>query len=159
MTDRSPTPVSQLPRYRGVAGFSLMELLIALAIAGILLTIALPSFTAAQQKGRRADAVDGLLSIQLAQERWRASHQTFSTDPGELDIAGTASGDNCRITPQGYYEVCIGEDPGGASLSVAYEIVATALGAQADDTACATLRLLVTPYAPRGLRAPADCWP
>lgn len=159
MTDRSPTPVSHLPRYRGVAGFSLMELLIALAIAGILLTIALPSFTAAQQKGRRADAVDGLLSIQLAQARWRASHSAYSTDPAELDIAGTASGDNCRLTPQGHYEICLGEDPGGASLAVAYEAVATARGAQADDAACATIRLLVTPYAPRGLRAPAGCWP
>lgn len=159
MINRSPSTGCRVPVRRACAGFSLMELLIALAIAAILLAVALPSFTAAQQKGRRADAVDGLLSIQLAQERWRASHAAYSTDPAELDIAGTASGDNCRLTPQGYYEVCLGEDPGGASLAVAYEAVATARGAQAGDTACATLRLLVTPYAPRGLRAPADCWP
>ncbi|KGE03653.1 Type IV pilus biogenesis protein PilE [Pseudohaliea rubra DSM 19751] len=136
-----------------------MELMIALVVAGILLTIALPSFQQAQRKGRRADAVDGLLSIQLAQERWRASHANFSTDPAELDIGGSPSGDNCRLTPQAYYELCLGEDPGGASLAVAYEVVATARGAQVGDTACATLRLRVTPTAPRGLRLPAECWP
>ena len=58
--------------HRQGGGFTLIELMMVLAITGILASMALPSYQAHIRKARRMDAQAGLQRIQMEQTRWRA---------------------------------------------------------------------------------------
>jgi type IV pilus assembly protein PilE len=60
-------------------GFTLIELMIVVAIAALLLTVAVPSYQDSVRKGRRAEAVAALTRLQQAQERHRANNPQYAT--------------------------------------------------------------------------------
>lgn len=70
-------------------GFTLMELMITVAIVGILGAIAFPSYTAYVQRGWRTEAKSSLMQAAQAQERQFTAFNTYSTAVGP-----TFSGDN-----------------------------------------------------------------
>jgi type IV pilus assembly protein PilE len=112
-------------RPRRKSGFSLLELLIALAIVGILASIAYPSFMGAIRKSRRSDAVSALTRLQQAQERWRSNNATFASTPAKLGLATSS--------PDGHYTIAVSNDS-----TVGYVARATAVSTspQADDDTC-----------------------
>ena len=61
------------------AGFTLIELMIATSVSGVLSSIAYPSFSGALQKVRRTDALVAMMQVQQAQERWRANNSRYGT--------------------------------------------------------------------------------
>ncbi|MEW6706159.1 MAG: type IV pilin protein [Pseudomonadota bacterium] len=114
---------------RNTSGFTLMELLIAMAVAAILASIAFPSFADAMRRARRAEAISTLLQLQLAQERWRSDHSRYSSQLGELGVPQASS--------SGLYRVAITEaDEAG------YTLTATAASLQAGDGPCRVLKLV-----------------
>lgn len=66
-------------RYVSMRGFTLIELMIAVVIIGILSAIAYPSYTEYIRKARRAEAKSMLQEIQLVQEKYRANKSTYGT--------------------------------------------------------------------------------
>ena len=60
-------------------GFSLLELLVVVAVTAILLSLAVPSYRQYIQRGYRAEAVSALLSIAACQERVRSGSSYFDT--------------------------------------------------------------------------------
>jgi type IV pilus assembly protein PilE len=119
-------------------GFTLIELMVTVAIVGILAAIAIPSYNEQVRKGRRTEAKSELGKLQMAQERWRADRTRYGT----LTEAGGSS-----PLPSGYYSIAISTPSGncgsGASASNAnsFSITATAAGAQLSDSKCATMTL------------------
>lgn len=112
---------------RRARGFTLIEMVIAIAIAAVLSSIALPSFSAALQKSRRTEALVALMQVQIAQERWRAGHSRYGTLE-EIGVSAATSG--------GHYVVSIeNADENG------YDALAVATGTQARDADCRVLRL------------------
>jgi type IV pilus assembly protein PilE len=79
-------------------GFTLIEILIAMALAVILLMIALPSFQESIRKGRRSDAVNALAQIQQAQERWRANNLSYSSNLAALGLSANSTGGLYALT-------------------------------------------------------------
>ena len=104
-------------------GFTLIEVTIVLGIIAILVAFAMPSFQDALRKSRRADAVDSILGIMQAQERWRANNTTYGT---LAQLAYPAA------SKDGHYGLVI---PLNTNTATGYTIVAApvALSDQAKD--------------------------
>ena len=110
-------------------GFSLVELLTATAIAGVLASVAYPSFAATLHKARRSEATVALLHVQQAQERFRGDGSRY----GSLAEIGIAA-----AVPGGHYVLSV-ESPDAAG----YVVTAAATGMQAGDTRCRQLKVVV----------------
>jgi type IV pilus assembly protein PilE len=113
---------------RRAAGFTLVEMLIAVSVASVLSSIAFPSFQGTLQKARRTDAYVALMQAQAAQERWRANRRDYASD---LAAAGAPVRSSA-----GHYTLEV-----ASADSDSYAIVAIATGSQARDVACRHLRL------------------
>lgn len=71
-------------------GFTLVELLVVVAIMGLLFAIAYPHYASFVVKARRTEAQAALLAIMQDQERYFTRHNTylaFSADTGDGDAA------------------------------------------------------------------------
>ncbi|MEW8439302.1 MAG: type IV pilin protein [Candidatus Thiodiazotropha taylori] len=77
-------------------GFTLVEVLIAIAIVGILAAIAYPQYADSVRKGRRNDGMSALLDAAQKLDVYRARTAGYTQDPAEANI-GTTS-------PNGYYD-------------------------------------------------------
>ena len=73
-------------------GFTLIELMIVVAVVGILSAIAYPSYTEYVRRGHRADARAGLLQAQLWMERAATATGVYPTAlPANLTWSGDTS--------------------------------------------------------------------
>lgn len=109
------------------AGFTLIEMLAALSIAGVLSGIAYPSFLGSIQKARRADALIALVQVQVAQERWRFNHASYG-DLSEIGVNASPGDGHYRLE-------MVSADADG------YLVRAVAQGGQARDRSCRVLAL------------------
>lgn len=98
-------------------GFTLIELMITVAIIGILAAIAIPSYQDSVRKSRRADAQGALLSLANAMERHFTETNTY---------AG-AAGSDTTPTDTGAPRASIYSTP--SSTAVYYGLSITAAGA------------------------------
>ena len=108
-------------------GFTIIELLIALAIMSVLVALALPSFHDALRKSRRADGMDAILSLHLAQARFRANSPVYGS-LAELGIAVSP-----MPSEYGHYELIINLPFLPAARATEYTITARAKNDQVDD--------------------------
>jgi len=84
------------------AGVTLVELLIVIAVAGILMSLAYPTFSDALRKARRADAVTSLFKVQLEQEKYRAARYRYAERLSELGWPADDAG-----SPAGHYRLAL----------------------------------------------------
>lgn len=129
-------------------GFSLLELLITLAIIIILVIVATTTYLSQVKKNRRADAIDSLLAMSLAEERYRTTNVQYGSLAQVWGGASTSTG--------GYYLLSISN-----TSATGYTLTATGQGTQAtdteDNTACNVLQLTVS--GGNITKTPSTCWP
>lgn len=140
---------------RNTHGFTLIELMIVVAIVGILASVAYPVFTSQVRKSRRSDAVAAMSKVQQAQERWRANNTTYASDT-ETTTSTTATppGLGLSATSEGtYYTLAV-----SGNTATGYTLTATAASgkSQTSDTGCSTLTVTVVNGA--ATNTPAACW-
>lgn len=74
------------PANRLYRGFTLVELMVTIAIIGILATIAFPSYQDYLKKGRRASAQSHLLEIAQRQQQYFQDSRTYAGDLATLSL-------------------------------------------------------------------------
>jgi type IV pilus assembly protein PilE len=124
-------------------GFTLVELLIAVLVLGVLLAVALPSFNSSLRKGRRADAFASLTAVQQAQERWRSLHPAYAADT-DLTVATPTGLGLASTTGSGAYGISITSfEPPDNAIGYVVTAAASSSGSQAADLACANMAVRV----------------
>lgn len=129
-------------------GFTLIELMIVVAIVGVLAAIAYPSYQDSIRLARRSDAADGLMNLQGLQEKYRANNTIYGT----LVLIGAA---DPATSEDGFYTLTVGNN-----AATTYTLTATAVAGttQALDAGCTVMTLTVVAASPRGVKAPVVCW-
>lgn len=72
---------------RQARGFTLLELMIALAVIAILTAIAMPSYEDYIQRGKIAEATSNLSQLRIAAEKWFADNRTYVGFPQTVQNA------------------------------------------------------------------------
>ncbi|WP_079203213.1 type IV pilin protein [Pseudomonas sp. CC6-YY-74] len=90
------------------AGFTLIELMIAVAIIGVLAAIALPNYTEYMTRSKRAEGQALLSDVSARQERFYAQNTNYVTNPANIaNLAFPKAANNRIISENGYYEVAV----------------------------------------------------
>jgi len=79
--------LGKLNKKRGQRGFTLIELMIVVAIVGILAAIAIPNFLRYQCKARQSEAKSLLGAIRTNQEAYYAEYDTYTTSLASAGFA------------------------------------------------------------------------
>ena len=133
-------------RSDNVSGMTLIELLIVVAIVGILAAVAGPAWNDQVIKSRRADARNTLLAAQIEQEQYRANNLTYATS---MSAMGMGSFDS---TSRDYYRLEV-----VSADATSFLITATPNGNQANDSTCNAFAVRHTGPEHSGYAA-LSCW-
>lgn len=130
-------------------GFTLIELMVTVAIVGILAGIAYPSYQDSVRKSRRVDAEGVLLGLANAMERNFTTTNSYlgaAVGPADTGTPGIYAIPTDTAT---YYTITI-----NAATGSSYTLSAAPAGTQASDS-CGTLTLTQT-----GVKSPttSGCW-
>ena len=122
-------------------GFTLIELMIVVAIIGIIAAIGYPSYTGYVEKTRRADGHLGLMKASQSMERCRATKYSYAscTLPAHL-----------QSSEEGNYAIS------ATTTTSTFVLTATAQNAQSGDSHCPTITL--NDRGVQGHTGTGPCW-
>ncbi len=132
-----------------IRGFTLIELMITVAVIGILATIAYPSYIAQIQKTRRADAQTALLNTAQRLERCFTEFNTYAFNAAACNVVTPV------ISADGHYSVAA-----GVRTATTYTLTATPVAGdpQNGDTKCASFSITQANSKTATGSASGTCW-
>lgn len=129
-------------------GFTLIEVMIAVVILGILLSIAVPAYSKFVTKARRGDATAMLVDVAGEQQRFRSEQNRYATSMAELGY------DNDPMpSKDGFYRVSI-----ASPSPTTYVLTASPAAGKAQefDAECGAFTLRSNGV--KGSAGGIDCW-
>jgi prepilin-type N-terminal cleavage/methylation domain-containing protein len=123
-------------RGHGRSGFTLLEVMIAVAIIGVLAAIAIPLLASYQLRSKSAEAKTNLSAIRVLEEGFYSENQMYrsanaepATIPGSVAVAFDGVGSDfgsLGFVPEGYvyfsYGVAVSDDGSGFTADAAADI-------------------------------------
>ncbi|HLD66296.1 MAG TPA: type IV pilin protein [Pseudomonas sp.] len=129
-------------------GFTLMELMITVAIIGILAAVAYPSYTEFVHRGNRSEGMEQLNDAAARQERYYAQNNVYVTDTDDIAQLGRSA-----TSSTGKYTLSVEviDGDGGYTLTATQTF---------GDTACGnlTLNALGTKDRTGSEKTKEECW-
>jgi type IV pilus assembly protein PilE len=148
-------------KHRSV-GFTLVELMVTVAIVSILATIAVTSYSSQVLKSRRTEAKSALLDLAGREERLFSTTNAYSQLEAFLGYAAPLSPTVMRAMPfgNGYYQLSAwAPDPGQGAGTPTYLLTAIPVGTQANDTTCGSFSInQLGVQTVSGTATAASCW-
>ena len=134
-------------------GFTLIEVIIVVAIVGLLVAVAVPAYNSFITKTRRGDAMVILQEVAGEQERFLSENNRYAADLAELGYGNATN----EPSPEGYYTIT-SDQP---TAITSYVLTATPVtgGPQANDADCGSFTL--DSAGVKGISGTADvatCW-
>jgi type IV pilus assembly protein PilE len=116
-------------------GFTLIELMVTVAIVATLATIAVTSYRKYVMRANRTEARNALLAMASAQEKYYLQNNTYAVDMADAPPTGLGI---ATPTPSGWYRLTL-TGVGGLPTpdATGFTATATAVGSQAQDADCA----------------------
>lgn len=124
-------------------GFSLIDVMITVAIVGILSAIAYPAYQSAMRKSNRAAAEALLSDVAQRQQSFLLDRRSYAADLTTLSVA-------MPVTVTQYYTVAITTSAGPPP---SFTATATPIGSQASDLSGQALTITNT-----GAKGPSGAW-
>ena len=137
-------------RIRVTDGFTLIEVIVVVAIIGIVAGIAVPSYSKYLTDVRRTDAISFLSEVAGEQVRYFSNNNQYATSMQQLGY-GTAA---TFSTPEGYYVVSVDNS---TALKFILTAAPVAGGKQANDSECANFTISNTGQK-KSTGTKTDCW-
>ena len=125
-------------------GFTLIEMVVALAIVAILIIVSLPNYEEQMMQGRRSDGSTALTIFSQREERYFLENGSYS---------GATTSIYKETSDEKHYTLSI------TTTDNSYQLQATATGVQVGDTLCGNLTL--NEKGERGITGSGsvvDCW-
>ena len=132
-------------------GFSLIELMIAVVIVGILAAIAIPMYSDYVTRSRRADGQATLMQVAQELERCYTQFSKYNDNSCSVVSSSTVS----ETSDQGFYGISAS---GGNLTESTFTLTATPQNEQADDTDCTALTLTHLGEQSATGDDPDSCW-
>lgn len=135
-------------------GFTLIEIMIVIAILAILATAGISAFDSQKRKGYRTDAIRSVSVMAQKMENWRSSTGAYTTNINDIRVSSVGP----TVSMEEKYVLSLVSDAANES----YTITATATGGQAQDVDCFQF---VLEHTGRKTAVKADttantkCWP
>ena len=127
-------------------GFTLVELIVAMVVMGVLASIAAVSYRSFSLEARRSTAQTALTDAAARQEQFFLNNKTYTAaiGAGGLNAAAVVDG--------GYYAISVDAPTAACPITRCYVLRATPQGSQNEDT-CGAIT-----YTSDGDKTPANCW-
>ena len=128
-------------------GFTLMELMMTIAIIGVIIGVAVPSYNSFRSTSIRADECIKTLSMVAFQaEKYKGRENTYPATMAAMNMASTSS--------EGNYTFNIGAGPTG-DIRTSYSASCQPINADIDPS-CGTLT--IDNFGARSATGGIDCW-
>ena len=134
-------------------GFTMLELMVVVAIIGIMAAFALPSYMSQARKSRRSDAISQINSTALAEEQWRTNCPSYAAYGAAACLTGNPTFMSAPTST--YYTFTT-----PTASATHYTIVGTPSGDQAKDAQFGTSCNPITYDFNAGVvtKTPSACW-